>query len=280
MDLISAFCLLQGIGVCRIGIEEDIKDAGLKSLLSDPEALVDIVRPGPRIAIALVEASLELVPPEIAKHPAVKKTAKKRGKRPLAMLLDKSLHYHAMKGLPSQEKRGRPDIVHFCMLEVLESPLCNKGYVQLYVHAFGGQVIRARSDVRLPKNYNRFVGLMEQLLAFGRVPTEGEALLEVIGMGVDKAIEDFKPSKRILLSERGIRTSPLDLASKILERGEKVMIMIGAFPHGGFSDEVLSSADEVVSIYDEVLEGFVATSIILRALEFKLGLYDIDGRNV
>jgi len=234
----------------------------------------------PRIAIALVDASLELVPPEIAKHPAVEKTAKRRGKGPLAMLLDKSLHYHAMKKLLDQEKRGRPDIVHFCMLEVLESPLCSKGYVQLYVHTLGGQVIKVRSDVRLPKNYNRFVGLMEQLLAFGRVPREGEALLEVIGKGLDKAVEDFKPSRKILLSEGGIRMSPLDLAGKVLQEGERVMIMIGAFPHGGFSDEVLNLADEVVSIYDEVLKSFVAMSVVLRALEFKLGLYDVDGRNV
>ena len=234
----------------------------------------------PQIAIALVEASLELVPPEIAKHPAVEKAAKRRRKRSLAMLLDKSLHYHAMKRLPGQEKRGRPDIVHFCMLEVLESPLCNKGYAQLYVHTLRGEVIKVRSDVRLPKNYNRFVGLMEQLLAFGRVPTKGEALLEVIGKGLDKAIEDFKPSRKVLLSERGVRMNPLDLASKVLEGGGRVMIMIGAFPHGEFSDEVLRSADEVVSVYDEVLEGFVATSIVLRALEFKLGLYNVDGRNV
>jgi rRNA small subunit pseudouridine methyltransferase Nep1 len=242
--------------------------------------LVVVVDPEPRVAIALVDASLELVPPEIAKHPAVEKTAKRRGKRPLVMLLDKSLHYHAMKRLPDQEKRGRPDIVHFCMLEVLESPLCSKGYAQLYVHTLGGQVIKARSDVRLPKNYNRFVGLMEQLLAFGRVPAEGKVLLEVLGRGLDKAIEDFKPSRKILLWEKGVRMNPLDLASKVLGDGEKAMVMIGAFPHGDFSDEVLRSADEVVSIYEGVLEGFVATSIVLRALEFKLGLYDVDGRNV
>jgi rRNA small subunit pseudouridine methyltransferase Nep1 len=241
---------------------------------------VVVVDPEPRIAIALVDASLELVPPEIAKHPAVERAAKRRGKRPLAMLLDKSLHYHAMRKLPDQEKRGRPDIVHFCMLEVLESPLCSKGYVQLYVHTLGGQVIKVRSDVRLPKNYNRFVGLMEQLLAFGRVPTEGEALLEVVGRGLNKVVEDLKPSRKILLSERGVRMDPLNLASKVLEGNERAMIMIGAFPHGDFSDEVLRSADEVVSIYEGVLEGFVVTSIVLRALEFKLGLYNVDGRNV
>lgn len=227
-----------------------------------------------RIAIVLVDASLELVPREIAKHPAVVKTARRRGKSPLAILLDKSIHYHAMKGLPGQEKRGRPDIVHLCMLEVLESPLCGRGYVQLYVHTIEGKVIKVRSDVRLPKNFNRFVGLMEQLLVFSRVPEEGEALLKVIGRGLDKMVEDFKPSRKILLSERGRRMAPMDLANEVLSGGERVALMIGAFPHGDFSDEVLSIADEVVSLYDEVLEGFVAVSIVMRALEFKAGLYN------
>ncbi|MEM1900851.1 MAG: hypothetical protein QW055_01850 [Candidatus Nezhaarchaeales archaeon] len=39
-------------------------------------------------------------------------------------------------------------------------------------------------------------------------------------------------------------------------------------------------ADEVVSIYDEVLEGFVVTSILMRALEFKVGLYNLNRGNV
>lgn len=226
------------------------------------------------VALVLVDASLELVPKEIAKHPSVEETAKRRRKRPLTILLDKSLHYHAMKRLPNQEKRGRPDIVHLCMLEILESPLCTKGYVQPYVHTIGGQVIKVRPDVRLPKNYNRFVGLMEQLLVFGKVPPKGETLLEVIGKGLDRVIEDFKPSIRILLSERGVHKPPLELADEILREKSKVMMMIGAFPHGEFSHEVQNAADKVISLCGSVLEGFIAVSAIMRALEFKLGLYN------
>lgn len=232
------------------------------------------------IALVLVDASLELVPPEIAKHPSVEKTAKRRKKGPLTILLDKSLHYHAMKRLPNQEKRGRPDIVHLCMLEALSSPLCSKGYLQLYVHTISSLVFKVRSDVRLPKNYNRFVGLMEQLLAFNRVPEKGEALLEIIGRGLDKVVEDFKPTKKILLSESGVRMAPPDLAEEVLSEGGRAMVMVGAFPHGDFSDEVLRTADKAVSLYDGILEGFVAISILMRALEFKIGLYDINGRNV
>lgn len=228
----------------------------------------------PKIALALVDASLELVPKEIAKHPAVEKTARRRGKRPLAMMLDKSLHYHAMKRLPNQEKRGRPDIVHLCMLEVLESPLNMRGLISLYVHTVMGQVIRVRSDVRFPKNYNRFLGLMEQLLVSGRVPFQGEALLEIIGNGINGVVDDFRPERIVLLSEKGVRKSPLKLASELLSDGARTMIMVGAFPHGDFSEEVKNVADEEVSFYSGVLQGFIAISIIMRALEFTLGLYE------
>ena len=230
---------------------------------------------GSEIAIVLVDASLELVPKEIAKHPAVEKTARRRGKRPLTIMLDKSLHYHAMKSLPNQEKRGRPDIVHLCLLEILESPLCAKGHIKPYIHTINGTAIRVRHDVRLPKNYNRFVGLMEQLLAFGKVPPKGDVLLEVIGKGLDVIIEDYKPTLKILLTEKGSRITPLELADKVLN--ERAMVMIGAFPHGEFSEEILSKADAKYSLYEDVLESFITVSVVLRALEFKLGLYDLKG---
>ncbi|RLF22024.1 MAG: 16S rRNA methyltransferase [Thermoprotei archaeon] len=229
------------------------------------------MRSGFKLAVVLADASLELVPREVAKHPAIEKTAKRRGKRPLSMLLDKSLHYHAMKKLPNQEKRGRPDIVHLCLLEVLESPLCKEGYVQPYIYTIGGLAIRVRGDVRVPKNYNRFVGLMEQLLAFSRVPPQGEPLIEVFGRGLREVVEDFKPDLKVLLSERGKRMNPLELADLLLQR--RSMVLVGAFPHGDFSEEVLKEVDEAVSIYEEVLEGFVAASVVMRALEFKLNLY-------
>ena len=70
-----------------------------------------------------VESSLELVPRKIARHPSVTRNAQREGKNPEGVLLDRSLHHHAMLSLPEAEKRGRPDIIHFCLLEALGSPL-------------------------------------------------------------------------------------------------------------------------------------------------------------
>ncbi|MDI9619678.1 MAG: 16S rRNA methyltransferase [Candidatus Nezhaarchaeota archaeon] len=233
------------------------------------------MKPEFRVALLLADSSLELVPKELAGHPSVRKASRRRGRSPLTTLLDKSIHYHAMKRLRNQEKRGRPDIVHLCMLEALESLLCSGGFMQLYVHTLHSLVVKVRSDVRLPKNYNRFVGLMEQLLLRGRVPGEGEALLEVIGRGIGRAVEDFKPSKKLLLSEEGRFKAPLRLAEELASE-ERPMIIVGAFPHGDFSKEVKSVADDEVSLCREVLESFTAVSAVTRALEFTLNLYKAE----
>ncbi|MEM4363521.1 MAG: hypothetical protein QXT90_05715, partial [Candidatus Caldarchaeum sp.] len=86
-----------------------------------------------RLFLLLVEAAVETVPEEIQNHPAVLKDAGRRGKKPSQVLLDRSYHHWAMKTLKDGQKRGRPDIVHFSLLEALGSPLNMKGLLETYV---------------------------------------------------------------------------------------------------------------------------------------------------
>ncbi|MEM4586704.1 MAG: 16S rRNA methyltransferase, partial [Desulfurococcaceae archaeon] len=118
-----------------------------------------------KLHIALVESALETVPKEIIDHPAVVKNARRRGKKPWEVLLDVSLHYHAMKNLKDWFKRGRPDIVHVTLLEALESPLNRSGLLEIYIHTYGDYVLFIDPETRIPRNYNRFVGLIEQVFA-------------------------------------------------------------------------------------------------------------------
>ena len=69
------------------------------------------------LSLVIAEASLELVPRELHNHNAITAYCKKMGKRPSEVLLDNSWHFGAMKGLKNEFKRGRPDLVHFCLLE-------------------------------------------------------------------------------------------------------------------------------------------------------------------
>ncbi|RLG61035.1 16S rRNA methyltransferase [Candidatus Geothermarchaeota archaeon] len=222
--------------------------------------------------VILAESSLELVPKELWGHSAVIKTAKRRKKTPKEILLDVSLHYAAMKGLKNREKRGRPDIVHITLLEILGSPLNIEGMLRVYVHTINDYVLFIRSDTRIPKNYNRFVGLMEQLFIEGRVPPNSETpliYLKTIKLG--DLLKNIRVDRVILLSEEGERKKPREIALE-LSKYNNPAIIIGGFPHGDFSKETYALADDIYSIYPKALEAWIVASRIISAIEDIMGI--------
>ncbi|RLE97772.1 MAG: 16S rRNA methyltransferase [Thermoprotei archaeon] len=225
-----------------------------------------------RLHLLLAEAGLELVPRELWSHPAVRATARRRMKRPGEILLDVSLHMLAMSGLRDREKRGRPDIVHFCTLLALGSLLNRAGLLEVHIHTYGGKVIGVAPHVRLPRNYNRFVGLMEQLLLEGRVPPSSkEPLLWVEEGGLEDLLKRASPSRVFLLSEKGSLRTAKALAEELV-REEEPMAVIGCFQAGDFRDALYEIADEVVSISKATLDAWVVTAKLLCSIEDVLGL--------
>jgi len=232
-----------------------------------------VSKEGPVLTLALAEASLELVPKGLWRHPAVWRNARRRGKKPRYTLLDISLHYAAMKKkLQDWERRGRPDITHAILLHALGTPLSKRGLLRVYVHTIGNAVIEVKPETRIPRNYLRFVGLMEQLLVKGRVPEEGEPLLQIVGQGFEEVIKRVKPTYIALLSERGERVKPLELARRLASH-ERPLAIVGGFPRGDFSPCFYQVANEVASLYPEPLEAWVASAILLHAYEEALDLY-------
>ncbi len=117
------------------------------------------------ISLIIAEASIETVPKQIASHPAVKNHAQKLGKNPREILLDRSYHHAAMLrvGLESSWKRGRPDIIHFALMEALSTPLFLKGMLKVYIHTVTDKAILIGDNLRIPKSYFRFEGIMLNL---------------------------------------------------------------------------------------------------------------------
>ena len=225
-----------------------------------------------RLLLVLAEAGLELIPKEIRRHPAVVSTAKSRGKDPGQMLLDLSLHYAAAKNLKDWRKRGRPDIAHICMLIALSSMLNRRGLLELVVHTYGDLLIRVNPAVRLPRNYPRFVGLIEQLLVHGKVPpNSGEPLLWIHGGKLEDYIRSWQPDLVVLLDEEGELMPPRQLASAVVSHVRPVII-IGAFQHGGFSERILGLADRRVSIATEPLDAWYVVARVISAVEDAVGL--------
>jgi rRNA small subunit pseudouridine methyltransferase Nep1 len=226
------------------------------------------------LKLLLLEAALETVPPSIAGHPAVIKTAARRRKKPTEILLDKSLHYQAMKKLPKFEKRGRPDIVHIALLEALESPLNKKKKLEVYIYTIEGHAIFINPATRIPRNYNRFVGLMEQLFKEGQVPPGSkEPLLYIKTIKLEDLLKTIGVRGLLLLSENCEYRTPRSIVEKAIN--ENLVVGVGAFPHGDFEEETLRNADYCYSIYPEPLATHIVISRILGAAEALLGIMSL-----
>jgi rRNA small subunit pseudouridine methyltransferase Nep1 len=225
------------------------------------------------LTFVLAESALETVPEKLWKHPSVSKYAKIRRTKPRYVLLDRSFHHAAMKSLEQNEKRGRPDIVHFALLEALGSPLNKEGLLQTYVHTTGDYVIAVNPETRLPRNYDRFVSLIQQLFERGRVPPEQDAtaLLTLESKTLPQLIQDIKPSYVLAFSRLGKPSTLEDAVSKLIHVNNPAVI-VGGFPSGHFSELTMKIANETVCIDLDMLEAWTVTSRVIYEFERALGL--------
>ena len=58
----------------------------------------------------------------------------------------------------------RPDILHQCLLMLFDSPLNRANLLQVYVHTNKKVLIEINPQTRIPRTFDRFCGLMVQLL--------------------------------------------------------------------------------------------------------------------
>lgn len=223
------------------------------------------------LILILAESALETIPQGLWRHPSVQRHSKRRGKHPQFLLLDRSYHHTAMKTLEGGEKRGRPDIIHFALLEALGSPLNREGLLQTYVHTIHDRVITVNPEARLPRNYLRFVGLVEQLFESGRVPPTGPALLKLERKTLPQLLREIKPDHVTAFSRKG-KSRLLEEAVSELSEKERPAVVIGGFPRGHFSETTTRLAKEVIRIDPEMLEAWTVTSRVIYEYERALSL--------
>jgi rRNA small subunit pseudouridine methyltransferase Nep1 len=235
------------------------------------------------LTIIFAESSLELVDEKLAKHSQIIKYARKKGKKPTEIILDKSYHYQAIKdeylktknenefAFEKYLKTGRPDIIHFALLSVLETPLNFEGMLKVYVHTLNDYAIDVNPKVKLPKNYNRFIGLIEQLYTIKRVPLKGDALLTLHKMTLEELINRISPSKIFAFSRLG-KPKTLEETCKEMSRLSKPLALIGGFPHGHFSKSIINIFDETIKIDNESLNTWVVASRLIYEFERSIDL--------
>ena len=212
--------------------------------------------------LVIAEAELELVPEPIREHPAVVNYARKRGKRPDEVLLDSTYHHAALKKLADGERRGRPDIVHVCLLNALESIANKEGLLRVYVHTRNDEVIYIKPETRIPRNYNRFVGLMESLFK-NRVVPRDLGLLRMEEKSLAGLIDEINPDGVFVMHEKGALTKPADFGERLASL-ENPIVIVGGFPHGDFRKPIHG---EKISIYREPLMAWAVINEVLTGLE-------------
>ncbi|MEM0493296.1 MAG: 16S rRNA methyltransferase [Candidatus Thermoplasmatota archaeon] len=221
------------------------------------------------LTMILAESEIELIPEEIHDHPSVRANANRRGRKPGEMILDASRHHTAMKNLDEGERRGRPDITHVFLLVTLESVLNKKGGLKVIIHTRNNEEISISSETRIIKNYDRFIGLMEQLYQEKTLPKNEKSLLTLKeDRTLSMIIKDNPADKIILCSTKGIYVDLKQYFTKLKKKKIKdILCVIGGFPKGEFHtdfNEVQGEID-VISIYPEMIPAWsVAMEIIVN----------------
>ncbi|OYT49456.1 16S rRNA methyltransferase [Thermoplasmatales archaeon ex4484_36] len=228
------------------------------------------------LQLILADSEVELIPEELWTHPAVLRHSRKRSKKAKEMLLDATYHHSALKG-EDRKRRGRPDIVHTFLLLAQDSIINKLGQLQIWIHTRGDNLIWVNPEVRPPKHYSRFVGLLEELFRVGWVPTKTNPLM-VLEKGVPysevlKRAESLSRSqgrgvKKIAMSPQGMVVEPYHYMKEFMRKEGEVkdlVITIGGFPHGDYLSPVYELTEESVSIYPVMLTVWTVVAELLTS---------------
>lgn len=222
--------------------------------------------------LVLVESAVELVPKDLRAHPSVRAWAVRRGRSAETILLERSYHHAAMvkEGLITG-RRGRPDIAYLCILEALGTPLSREGQLRFFLHTFQDMIAEIPASTRVPRSYERFRGLLEQLLVEGRVPTSGNPLITIMKKSLRELKEEIRPDLTVALTTRGNPMSAESIAKEATGYRNPAFI-VGGFAQGNFSEETVQLADSLIRIDRETLDSQIVVARLVYEYEKALGM--------
>ncbi len=228
---------------------------------------------GGTLHLILAEAALELLPESLYQSKSVKRNLKKYGNP--ARLLDTSLHHQQMHTLPNSEKRGRPDILHRFLLDALGSP-ANAAHKIRIIFATEERIFEVSPEMRCPRNYLRFKGLMVQLLKLGHIPPESPYFVFSTKKKLSNWIEEnFEASQVYKFTSKGknlsLESTTAEMAKKT-KSNEDVAVLIGGFQKGHFSKSVANIPGSSVSIHKSGLDSWIVVQRVLAGYEERLSL--------
>ncbi|KAI8339587.1 EMG1, NEP1 Emg1p [Chlamydoabsidia padenii] len=210
--------------------------------------------PKRKVIIVLENASLEVARLTVPHHEHKLK------------LLNCDDHQSVLKRLGRDISEARPDIVHQCLLTLLDSPLNKAGHLEVYIHTSKDVLIRINPECRIPRTMKRFSGLMIKLLESRFIATQngGKRLLEIIQGPMAKHIPDN--AIKLALSWNAPRVKLCNYFKDLDLDERPLVIAIGAMAKG--EDTFANSySDKKIGISKYALSASVACGKVCCALE-------------
>ncbi|KAJ8005169.1 hypothetical protein DPEC_G00143850 [Dallia pectoralis] len=154
----------------------------------------------------------------------------------------------------------RPDITHQCLLMLMDSPLNRAGLLQVYIHTEKNALIEINPQTRIPRTFNRFCGLMVQLLhkLSVRASDSSQRLLKLIKNPVSDHLPPGCP--RFCTS---FSAGEAVNARSVVPDGPAAVV-VGAFAHGAVN---VDYTDKTVSISNYPLSAALTCAKMCSAFE-------------
>jgi rRNA small subunit pseudouridine methyltransferase Nep1 len=217
------------------------------------------------LTLILAESSIERIPPQMAKNQSVVAHARRKNREPSSLILDRSYHHSAIKAAEGGEsfedllKRGRPDIAFHVLLQALGSPLNLEGLLRTYLHTIDENVIDVDPRGKLLRNYDRFIGLLEQLYEEKSVPPGEQLLLSIRKRTLPELISETGVTPVIAFSTLGKPTSVMEACLPIVKAGAPA-VLIGVFANSHFNRSTTKLVNHIFSIDREPLDAWVVAA--------------------
>jgi rRNA small subunit pseudouridine methyltransferase Nep1 len=84
-------------------------------------------------------------------------------------LLSADEHEGLIRKMKRDPQDFRPDLVHQALLALLDSPLNKHNKLQVFIRTKRSILIEVSPELRMPRTYKRFAGVISQLLQEGKI---------------------------------------------------------------------------------------------------------------
>lgn len=155
----------------------------------------------------------------------------------------------------------RPDIAHQSLLMLMDSPLNRAGLLQVYVHTQKNVLIEVNPQTRIPRTFERFCGLMVQLLhkLSVRAADGPQKLLKVI----KNPVSDHFPVGCMKIGTSFSAPTVSDVR-QLVPSSDPIVFVVGAFAHGQVKVEY---TEKMVSISNYPLSAALTCAKVTTAFE-------------